>query len=322
MFALGLMSWLYGRPIDPTIEFIEEKFREAAGDREANIKALQRRLRLRRDDRDVRGHVRGEAGEARARHVPQHHRQPGARRSGSSPRRGCPGCRSSSARTRSRPRARSSRSSPATRTSASARSRRRTRSRPRARRSARAFGGALGITTSAGPGIVLKAETVGLAIMLELPLVICDIQRAGPSTGMPTKPEQADLLMVLFGRNGESPVPVVAAALAGGLLRRRDRGVPDRAQVPHAGLPPLRRVPRERLRAVAPAGARHAARPHDDLRDRAERRATSSSRTCATPRRSRGRGRSRARRASSTGSAASRRPTARATSPTTPTTTT
>jgi len=58
---------------------------------------------------------------------------------------------------------------------------------------------------------VLKAETVGLAIMLELPLVICDIQRAGPSTGMPTKPEQGDLLMVLFGRNSESPVPVVAA---------------------------------------------------------------------------------------------------------------
>jgi 2-oxoglutarate ferredoxin oxidoreductase subunit alpha len=74
-----------------------------------------------------------------------------------------------------------------------------------------AFGGALGVTTSAGPGIVLKAETVGLAIMLELPLVICDIQRAGPSTGMPTKPEQGDLLMVMYGRNSESPVPVVAA---------------------------------------------------------------------------------------------------------------
>jgi 2-oxoglutarate ferredoxin oxidoreductase subunit alpha len=73
------------------------------------------------------------------------------------------------------------------------------------------FGGMLGVTTSAGPGVVLKAETVGLAIQLELPLVICDIQRAGPSTGMPTKPEQGDLLMVLFGRNGESPVPVIAA---------------------------------------------------------------------------------------------------------------
>jgi len=77
------------------------------------------------------------------------------------------------------------------------------------------FGGALGVTTSAGPGIVLKSETVGLAVALELPLVIVDVQRAGPSTGMPTKPEQADLLMVLFGRNSESPVPVLAAATPG-----------------------------------------------------------------------------------------------------------
>ena len=78
------------------------------------------------------------------------------------------------------------------------------------------FGGALGVTTSAGPGIVLKSETVGLAVALELPLVIVDVQRAGPSTGMPTKPEQADLLMVLFGRNSESPVPVVAASTPAG----------------------------------------------------------------------------------------------------------
>ena len=75
-----------------------------------------------------------------------------------------------------------------------------------------AFGGSLGVTTSAGPGVVLKAETIGLGITLELPLVVLDVQRAGPSTGMPTKPEQADLLMVLHGRNGESPVPVIAAS--------------------------------------------------------------------------------------------------------------
>jgi 2-oxoglutarate ferredoxin oxidoreductase subunit alpha len=77
------------------------------------------------------------------------------------------------------------------------------------------FGGALGITNSAGPGIVLKSETIGLAVQLELPLVILDIQRAGPSTGMPTKPEQGDLLMVMFGRNSESPVPVIAASAPG-----------------------------------------------------------------------------------------------------------
>jgi 2-oxoglutarate/2-oxoacid ferredoxin oxidoreductase subunit alpha len=75
-----------------------------------------------------------------------------------------------------------------------------------------AFGGSLAVTTTSGPGMALKAETVGLAVSLELPLIICDVQRAGPSTGMPTKTEQADLLMALFGRNGESPVPVVAAA--------------------------------------------------------------------------------------------------------------
>src|SRR5213596_2661416 len=74
------------------------------------------------------------------------------------------------------------------------------------------FGGALGVCTSAGPGVVLKSETIGLAVTLELPLLILDIQRAGPSTGMPTKPEQADLLMVMFGRNSESPVPVLAAS--------------------------------------------------------------------------------------------------------------
>jgi 2-oxoglutarate/2-oxoacid ferredoxin oxidoreductase subunit alpha len=77
------------------------------------------------------------------------------------------------------------------------------------------FGGALGVSTSAGPGIVLKSETIGLAATLELPLLILNIQRAGPSTGMPTKPEQADLLMVMFGRNAESPVPVLAASSPG-----------------------------------------------------------------------------------------------------------
>jgi 2-oxoglutarate/2-oxoacid ferredoxin oxidoreductase subunit alpha len=77
------------------------------------------------------------------------------------------------------------------------------------------FGGSLGVSTSSGPGIVLKQETIGLAVTLELPLVILDIQRAGPATGMPTKPEQGDLLNVMFGRNSESPVPVVAAATPG-----------------------------------------------------------------------------------------------------------
>ncbi|MEV0842760.1 2-oxoacid:acceptor oxidoreductase subunit alpha [Actinocatenispora sera] len=74
------------------------------------------------------------------------------------------------------------------------------------------YGGALGVTSTSGPGVALKGETIGLAVMQELPLVICDIQRAGPSTGMPTKTEQADLNMALYGRHGESPAAVIAAS--------------------------------------------------------------------------------------------------------------
>jgi 2-oxoglutarate ferredoxin oxidoreductase subunit alpha len=73
-----------------------------------------------------------------------------------------------------------------------------------------AFGGSLAVTTTSGPGVALKSETIGLAVSMELPLLILDIQRGGPSTGLPTKTEQADLLQAMFGRNGEAPVPIVA----------------------------------------------------------------------------------------------------------------
>jgi 2-oxoglutarate/2-oxoacid ferredoxin oxidoreductase subunit alpha len=79
-----------------------------------------------------------------------------------------------------------------------------------------AFGGYLGVTATSGPGMDLKAETVGLAVALELPMVIIDVQRAGPSTGMPTKTEASDLLMAMYGRHGESPVPIVAPATPAG----------------------------------------------------------------------------------------------------------
>ncbi|MDX8036340.1 2-oxoacid:acceptor oxidoreductase subunit alpha [Lentzea sp. BCCO 10_0856] len=72
------------------------------------------------------------------------------------------------------------------------------------------YGGAIGVTSTSGPGIALKSETIGLAVMTELPLLVIDVQRGGPSTGLPTKTEQADLLQAMFGRNGESPVPIVA----------------------------------------------------------------------------------------------------------------
>lgn len=77
------------------------------------------------------------------------------------------------------------------------------------------YGGALGMTASSGPGIALKTEAMGLAVMVELPLVVIDVQRAGPSTGMPTKTEQADLLQLMFGRNSDSPIPIVAPATPG-----------------------------------------------------------------------------------------------------------
>src|SRR5271163_3469976 len=75
-----------------------------------------------------------------------------------------------------------------------------------------AYAGALGITSTSGPGMALKTEALGLAVAVELPLVICDIQRGGPSTGLPTKTEQADLLQALYGRNSEAPIPIIAAA--------------------------------------------------------------------------------------------------------------
>jgi len=75
-----------------------------------------------------------------------------------------------------------------------------------------AYGGSLGVTSTSGPGMALKSEAMGLAMMLEIPLLICDIQRGGPSTGLPTKTEQSDLLQAYYGRNGESPMPVVSAS--------------------------------------------------------------------------------------------------------------
>jgi 2-oxoglutarate ferredoxin oxidoreductase subunit alpha len=212
MFSLGLMSWLYGRSIDATIQFLEEKFGAKRPEiYEANVKALQA------------GYAFGETTETFAvtYEIKPAKLEPGTYRNitgnqalslglvAASQLSGLPlflgaypitpassileelaGYKHFGVRTFQ---AEDEIAAAGAAVGAS-------------------FGGALGVTTSAGPGVVLKAETVGLAIMLELPLVICDIQRAGPSTGMPTKPEQGDLLMVMYGRNGESPVPVVAAS--------------------------------------------------------------------------------------------------------------
>ena len=145
-----------------------------------------------------------------------------------------------------------------------------------------AFAGHLGVTATSGPGMDLKAETIGLAVAIELPLVVIDVQRAGPSTGMPTKTEAADLLLALYGRHGESPLPVVARLHAVGLLPRRHRGGAHRGQAPHAGDPALRHLPGELLRAVA-AARRGARCPRSTPTSRPSRTtATRSCPTCAT----------------------------------------
>ncbi len=272
MFSLGLMSWLYGRSIEPTVQFLEEKFAAKRPEiYEANVKALQAGYAFGETTETFAVHVRDQAGEAQAGHVPQHHRQPGAL---ARPRRrvealgaaALPRRLSDHARERDPRGARRLQGVRRPHVPGGGRDRgcgrrgrrelrRRARHHDLRRPGRRPQGG------DGRPRDHARAAARDLRHPARRPV-----------DGMPTKPEQGDLLMVLYGRNGESPVPVVAASSPSGLLRRRDRGVPDRAQVPHAGLSPLRRVPRERLRAVAPARARHAARPHADVRDRAERR--------------------------------------------------
>src|ERR687885_588417 len=211
MFALGLMSWLYGRPTENTIAFLREKFAKRPEIAAANVKAFNT------------GYAFGETTESFA---VQYEVKPAALRPGvyrnitgntalaygliaASVKSGLPLFLGAYPIT-----------------PASAVLEELARHKDFGVRTFQAedeiaaagaalgasFGGSLAVCTSSGPGIVLKMETIGLAIALELPLVIVDIQRAGPSTGMPTKPEQADLLNVLYGRNSESPVPVLAAA--------------------------------------------------------------------------------------------------------------
>jgi 2-oxoglutarate/2-oxoacid ferredoxin oxidoreductase subunit alpha len=211
MFALGLMSWLYGRPTEATVEFLRTKFAKRPEIADANVKAFNT------------GYAFGETTESFA---VQYEVKPAALRPGVY--RGITGNQALAYGLV----AASVKSGlplflgayPIT--PASSVLEELARHKNFGVRTFQAedeisavgaalgasFGGSLGVSTSSGPGIVLKQETIGLAITLELPLVVVDIQRAGPSTGMPTKPEQADLLNVMFGRNSESPVPVIACA--------------------------------------------------------------------------------------------------------------
>ncbi len=215
MFALGLMSWLFTRPTEGTVAFLEKKFASKPEIAKANIRAFQA------------GYAFGETSEAFTAHyeVKPAKLAPGTYRNVTGNQALAMGLVAASVQSGlplflgAYPI-----------TPASGILEELSRYKHFGIRTFQAedeiaavgaalgasFGGSLGVSTSSGPGVVLKMETIGLAVALELPLLILDIQRAGPATGMPTKPEQADLMLVLYGRHAESPVPVVAASTPGG----------------------------------------------------------------------------------------------------------
>ena len=214
VFALGVLSWMYGRPIDVTIDWIEKKFSGKPGIRDANLAAFRA------------GYNFGETAELLAVHyeVKPAPADPGTYRNVNGTSATAFGLIAASVKSglplflASYPI-----------TPASELLHELSRHKQFGVRTLQAedeiaaanmvlgaaFGGSLGVTASSGPGIDLKAETIGLGVMLELPMVIIDVQRAGPSTGMPTKTEQGDLFLAMYGRHGESPLPVVAAYTPG-----------------------------------------------------------------------------------------------------------
>ncbi len=214
-FALGLVSWLYGRPTEPTVTWIERRFAERPAIRDANLAAFRA------------GWNFGETTEALAVHYEVEPAQlpPGTYRNVNGTQATALGLIAASVRsglplfyasypitpasellhTLSRQRRFGVRTVQAEDEIAAA-----------GMALGAAFAGSLAVTATSGPGMDLKAETIGLAVALELPLVVIDVQRAGPSTGMPTKTEASDLLMALYGRHGESPLPVVAAPTPSG----------------------------------------------------------------------------------------------------------
>ena len=133
-----------------------------------------------------------------------------------------------------------------------------------------AFGGALGVTTTSGPGISLKSETIGLAVALELPLLVIDVQRGGPSTGLPTKTEQADLLQAMFGRNGEAPLPILAPRSPGDCFDIALEAVRIAVTYRTPVLRALRRLGGQRLGAVADPGRRRTAGVRSRIRHGAQ----------------------------------------------------
>ena len=119
-----------------------------------------------------------------------------------------------------------------------------------------AYAGSLGITSSSGPGIALKTEAIGLALVTELPLVVVNVQRGGPSTGLPTKTEQSDLFQAVYGRNADTPLPVVASRTAGDCFETAIEAVRLAVEIHDAGYPADRRLPRQFGGAMGNSGRR------------------------------------------------------------------
>ncbi len=210
LFALGLVSWMYGRPTEPTTSWIERKFADLTPVRDANLAAFRA------------GYNFGETAELLAVHyeVEPAPAPPGTYRNVNGTQALALGLIAASVQSGLGLFLASYPITPASELlHALSRHRRMGVHTVQAEDEiaavnmalGAAFSGRLGVTATSGPGMDLKAETIGLAVAMELPLLIVDIQRAGPSTGMPTKTEAADLLMALYGRHGESPLPVVAA---------------------------------------------------------------------------------------------------------------
>ncbi len=213
-FALGLVSWIYTRPLDPTLEAIKKRFAKNPAFVEANTRVLKA------------GHAFGETAEMFAEHygIEAAEMPPGIYRSMTGNRALAWGLLAAAERTQIPIVFGAYPITPASSILEELAMHKRFRVRTfqaedeiAAVTSAigAAFGGCIGVTASSGPGIALKGEAIGLAVMAELPLVIFDIQRGGPSTGLPTKTEQADLMQALYGRNSESPVVVLAPQTPG-----------------------------------------------------------------------------------------------------------
>ncbi len=213
-FALGLVSWIYTRPLEPTLDWIEKRFAKRHDIAEANRRVLKA------------GHAFGETAEIFGEHytVEAADMPPGLYRAMTGNRALAWGLLAAAQRSTLPIVYGAYPITPASSILEELAMHKRFRIRTIQAEDeiaavtsviGAAFGGAIGVTGSSGPGIALKSEGIGLAVTAELPIVIFDIQRGGPSTGLPTKTEQADLMQALYGRNSESPVVVIAPATPG-----------------------------------------------------------------------------------------------------------